>query len=380
VPWAAPEFVCQAVQLIIGGALDQGGEEHLGHRLGISPRHLRRLFHQHLGVTPDQFACSRRAHFARRLLDDSDLSITDIAFASGFSSVRQFNRTMTEVFRDSPSKLRECRRRTDRLVTDGGLLLRMPFRAPYDWNAVVRLLDERAVPGVESVIDGVYRRTISLDGAPGVVEVSPGGSDYLILRAHLPYWEGLIHVVERVAGIVGVADDMVEGVRHLSADQVIGPLVAAHPGLRVPGAWTGFEAAVAATAGRGVEAIVRELGIPVTGLGHHLTHLFPSADRLADSGPPNVRALARAVATDEIILDRATEPGDLLTVAPAAAHDIALRLGYRDAFPANDSRLRLAADMLGFSLADAAPAWRSWRALAATHLIRFALSSSSEAA
>jgi hypothetical protein len=91
-------------------------------------------------------------------------------------------------------------------------------------------------------------------------------------------------------------------------------------------------------------------------------------------------ALPGAVATDEIILDRATEPGDLLTVAPAAAHDIALRLGYRDAFPANDSRLRLAADMLGFSLADAAPAWRSWRALAATHLIRFALSCSSEAA
>jgi AraC family transcriptional regulator of adaptative response / DNA-3-methyladenine glycosylase II len=380
VPWAAPEFVCQAVQLIIGGALDEGGEERLGHRLGISPRHLRRLFHQHLGVTPDQFARSRRAHFARRLLDDSDLSITDIAFASGFSSVRQFNRAMTEVFRDSPSKLRGRRRRTDRLVTDGGLLLRMPFRAPYDWHAVVRLLDERAVPGVESVIDGVYRRTISLDGAPGVVEVSPGGSDYLILRAHLPYWEGLIHVVERVAGIVGVADDMVEGVRHLSADQVIGPLVVAHPGLRVPGAWTGFEAAVAAIAGRGVEAIVREFGIPVAGLGHGLTHLFPSAEQLAHSGSQNVRALARAVSADEIVLDRGTEPGDLLTVAPAAAHDIALRLGYRDAFPANDSRLRHAVDMLGFSLADAAPAWRSWRALAATHLISFALSSSSEAA
>ncbi len=380
VPWAAPELVCQAVRLIIGGALDEGGEEHLGHRLGISARHLRRLFHQHLGVTPDQFARSRRAHFARRLLDDSDLSITDIAFASGFSSVRQFNRTMTEVFRDSPSKLRERRRRTDRLVTDGGLLLRMPFQAPYDWNAVVRLLAERAVPGVESVIDGVYRRTISLDGAPGVVEVSLGGSDYLILRAHLPYWEGLIHVVERVAGIVGVADDMEEGVRHLSADQMIGPLVAAHPGLRVPGAWTGFEAAVAAIAGPRVEAIVREFGIPVAGLGHGLTHLFPSAEQLADSGPQNVRALARAVSADEIILDRATEPGDLLTFAPAAAHDIALRLGYRDAFPANDSRLRLAVDMLGFPLADAAAGWRSWRALAATHLIGFALSSSSAAA
>jgi AraC family transcriptional regulator of adaptative response / DNA-3-methyladenine glycosylase II len=379
-PWAAPEIVCRAVQLIIGGALDDGGEEHLGRRLGISARHLRRLFHQHLGVTPDQFARSRRAHFARRLLDDTDLSITDIAFASGFSSLRQFNRTMTETFRASPSELRAQRRRSDRLVTDGGLLLRMPFSAPYDWHAVVKLLAERAVPGIESVSDGVYRRTVSLDGAPGVVEVCAGGSNYLVLRAHLPYWEGLIHVVERVAGIVGLAEDMVEGVRVLGTDPAIGHLVAARPGLRVPGAWSGLEAAVAAMAGDGVAAIVQQFGVPVAGLGHDLTHLFPSAETLADSGPATVQALARAVAEGGVVLDRATEPADLLGVAPEAASEIALRLGYRDALPMNDSRLRRVFETLGISLADAATAWRPWRGLAAIHLIGHAICASSEAA
>jgi AraC family transcriptional regulator of adaptative response / DNA-3-methyladenine glycosylase II len=199
VPWQAPELVCRAVQLIIAGVLDDGRETELGARLGLSERHLRRLFRDHLGMTPDQFARSRRAHFARRLLDDTDLDIAEVAFASGFGSLRQFNRAMSEIFRATPSELRGRRRRADRLVTDGGLVLRMPFRAPYDWPAIAALLAQRAVPGVESIEDAVYRRTISLDGAPGVLEISAGGTDHLLLRAHLPYWEGLIHVVQRAS-------------------------------------------------------------------------------------------------------------------------------------------------------------------------------------
>lgn len=380
VPWAAPEFVCRAVQLIIGGALDDGSEADLGARLGMSARHLRRLFRQHLGLTPDQFARSRRAHFARRLLDDTDLGIADIAFASGFSSLRQFNRTMTEVFRATPSQLRARRRRGDRIVTDGGLALRLPFRAPYDWPKVAALLAERAIPGVESVNDGTYRRTVSLDGSPGVLEIFAGGPDHLVLRAHLPYWEGLIHVVERAAQIVGVDDDSAEGVRLLRSDAVIGPLVASCPGLRVPGAWSGFEAAVAAVAGNDIGAVVREFGEPVAGLAHGLTHLFPSPETLAASGPASIRSLARAVATREIIVDGATEPADLITVAPEAAHEIALRLGYRDAFPVTDSRLRHTADVLEISLTDVSPSWRPWRALAATHLISRAVCAPAEAA
>lgn len=150
----APELVCRAVQLIISGLLDDAGEAALGARLGVSARHLRRMFNEHLGVTPDQFARSRRTHFARRLLDDSDLSIADVAFASGFGSLRQFNRAMREVFRSAPGQLRERRRRGDRLTADGGLVLRMPFTPPYDWDATLDFLAERAIPGVESVVHG----------------------------------------------------------------------------------------------------------------------------------------------------------------------------------------------------------------------------------
>jgi AraC family transcriptional regulator of adaptative response / DNA-3-methyladenine glycosylase II len=200
----SPEFVCRAVQLIIDGVLDQGTEAVLAARLAVSPRHLRRLFADHLGVTPSQLARSRRAHFARRLLDDCDLNVADVAFASGFSSLRQFNREIREVFRASPRELRSRRRRTDRLAADGGLTVRLPFRPPFDWDRVVGFLADRAVPGVEWVQDRVYRRTISLDGAPGVLEVHPGGEDHLLLRAHLPYWEGLIHVVGRAGRMIGI--------------------------------------------------------------------------------------------------------------------------------------------------------------------------------
>ena len=160
----APELVCRAVQMIIAGALDTGTEAGLGERLAVSPRHLRRLFNDHLGVTPDQLARSRRAHFARRLLDDSDLTVADVAFASGFGSLRQFNRDMKLVFRASPVELRNRRRRADRLAADGGLAMRLPFAPPLDWDTLAAYLDDHAVPGVESVRDGVYRRTISLDG------------------------------------------------------------------------------------------------------------------------------------------------------------------------------------------------------------------------
>ena len=170
----APELVCRAVQLIIDGVLDTGTEASLGARLAVSPRHLRRIFTGHLGVTPDQLARSRRAHFARRLLDDTDLTVADVAFASGFASIRQFNRQMREVFRASPRELRDRRRRTDRLAADGGLTMRLPFEPPFDWDAMAAFFAGRAVPGVESVSDRVYRRTISLDGAPGVLEVHPG--------------------------------------------------------------------------------------------------------------------------------------------------------------------------------------------------------------
>ncbi|GAB1509274.1 DNA-3-methyladenine glycosylase 2 family protein [Actinophytocola sp. KF-1] len=351
----APEIVCRAVRLIIDGVLDGGTENALGARLGVSARHLRRMFHDHLGVTPDGFARSRRAHFARRLLDDTDVPITDVAFASGFGSLRQFNRAMREVFRATPKELRARRRRTDRLAADGGLLLRLPFTPPYDWPAVATFLARRAIPGVESVVDGVYRRTIVLDGEPGMLELGPGGADHLLLRAHLPYWEGVIHVVERAARLSGVDIDPVVARTELGRDPVLGPLVAARPGVRVPGVWAPFEVAVRAAVGPDeASALAERYGVPVPGLGYGLTHVFPSPEVLADAGEP-VADLAKAVAAGEE--HRGLDPD-------AAAHH-ALRTGARDAFPAGDPAVRSAVRALS---ADP-ERWRPWRSLAAVHLL-----------
>jgi AraC family transcriptional regulator of adaptative response / DNA-3-methyladenine glycosylase II len=394
----APEFVCRAVQLIINGVLDDADEAALGARLGVSARHLRRMFNDHLGVTPDQFARSRRAHFARRLLDDSDLSIADVAFASGFGSLRQFNRAMREVFRSPPRELRERRRRDDRLAADGGLLLRMPFTAPYDWEATLDFLAERAIPGVESVESGIYRRTIALDGAPGVLEVGPGGADHLLLRAHLPYWEGVIHVVERAARLVGIDSTPILASEQLAADATLEPLITSRPGVRVPGAWGPFEVAVHAVVSQELSApearsalarLARSFGTPIAGLTHGLTHAFPSAEALesvpADQyGVPGglgetVNALARAVVAEAVTLD-GSEPleelvGSLVAVPgvdDTVAHHIALRLGARDAFPAMDANVRRQLRRRGAPLDDlevTAESWRPWRALATIHLL-----------
>jgi AraC family transcriptional regulator of adaptative response / DNA-3-methyladenine glycosylase II len=331
----APELICRAVQLIIDGVLDAGTETALGARLAVSPRHLRRIFNDHLGVTPDQLARSRRAHFARRLLDDTNLTVTDVAFASGFASIRQFNRQMREVFRASPSELRDRRRRTDRLAADGGLTIRLPFEPPFDWDATAVFFAGRAVPGVESVSGRVYRRTISLDGAPGVLEVHPGGADHLLLRAHLPYWEGLIHLAERAGRMVGAG---------------VGAAA------RTPGAWGPFEAAVQAIvaqecanpgeARRQLGELVQRFGPGIAGLTHRLTHLFPSAEVLAAADladlnlPPatvkSLAALAARVVSGDIVLDHAVRRADLMTsltavtgIQPTTAHQITLRLGHR---------------------------------------------------
>jgi len=305
----APELVCQAVQMIIYGALDDGGTEAgLAGRVGLSPRHLRRLFRQHLGATPDQLARSRRAHFARRLLDDTDLTVLDIAFASGFGSLRQFNRTMQEVFRASPTELRRRRRRADRLAADGGLALRLPVLPGYDWDAVRDGLAARALPGVEAVDGDTYRRTITVGGAPGLLEISPGSNGYLLLRAHLPYWEGLIHVVGRVGRLLGIDTADAAQVAALSADAVLGALAGDRPGLAVPGAWSPFEIGVWAILTRGrdpgaaaqrLAAVVTSLGTRVPGLSAGLTHTFPGAEAvtagsLAATGLPAADATAVA--------------------------------------------------------------------------------------
>jgi AraC family transcriptional regulator, regulatory protein of adaptative response / DNA-3-methyladenine glycosylase II len=399
VAWTAPELVCRAVQLILDGELDRGTEAELGRRLGISARHLRRLFAAELGVTPDGLARSARAHFARRLLDDTNLTVTEIAFAAGFGSLRQFNRVCREVFRESPRMLRARRRASDRLAADGGLCLRLPFNGSLDWNALVAYLAARAIPGVEHVFGNTYRRTVVIAGDPGVLELFPGGDDHLVLRAHLPHWEELIHVVGRARRIANLDFDLDEPTTQLADDPTVGRLLETRPGLRPPGSWDPFETGVRTIVGRQVTVaaantiagrLVARLGSPVPGLGPFgLSHTFPSAERLVTADLAGVgltraragavRSFARAVADEAVRLDRSVSLDRLVASLTAldglgawTAQYLALRLGEPDACPMTDLDLQRAFALHGPQsagpLRDAAERWRPWRALATTHL------------
>jgi AraC family transcriptional regulator of adaptative response / DNA-3-methyladenine glycosylase II len=395
---SGPELVCRAVALVLDGALDDGAtERELGARLGVSPRHLRRLFGEHLGASPDQLARSRRAHFARRLLDDTDLTVTEVAFASGFGSVRQFGRVCREVFRAAPGELRARRRAGDRLAADGGLVLRLPFQPPLAWEAMLGYFRVRAIAGVEDVAGETYRRTVRIDGDPGAIELTRGGESHLLLRVHLPHWEGLIHHVQRARRIFNLDADTTR----LGGDPLTGKLVRTRPGLRPPGAWDPFEIGVRAIVGQQVSVIaagtvtarlVARCGTPVDGLAPlGLTHLFPTPAELAEADlwdlgltaarERAVRAFAHAVAEDRIELDRSRPLAQLLdsiTAVPGlgawTAHYVAFRLGEADAFPAADLGIRRAlAELLGtgVSTRDAeqlAEPWRPYRAYVAAHL------------
>ncbi|MDR3034176.1 MAG: helix-turn-helix domain-containing protein, partial [Kitasatospora sp.] len=181
--------------MVLAGALDDGTEPELARRLGVSQRHLRRLFHAHLGATADQVARFHRVHRACRLLEDSRLSVTEIASAAGYGSLRQLNRSFQQVFHASPSELRARRRGPGRLAADGGLPLRLWYQGQLDWAALLGCLAAQPVQGVEHVGRQHYRRTVAIDGDAGVLELRPGGSGHLVLVAYLPHWDQLVHVV-----------------------------------------------------------------------------------------------------------------------------------------------------------------------------------------
>ncbi len=393
--------MCRAVRLIIDGVLDEGTEHDLGARLGISARQLRRLFGEHLGLTPDQLACSCRAHFARRLLDDTDLPFAEVAFAAGYGSVRQFNRSCLDIFRATPTELRARRRVKDRLAADGGLALRLPCQHPLDWDAMLGYFADHAIGGVEDVCSGSYRRTVLIDGDLGVIDLSYGGPEHLVLRAHLPHWQGLVHIARRARRIFSLDADVETANRHLGADPHLGALVRARPGIRPPGAWDPFEAGIAvivserasrSDAAQLIRRVVRRHGALVPGLGPlGLTHLFPAPSHLASadlcglglgrSRIAEIRAFARAVADSGVNLDRVDRLDTLMEsvaatrgISAEAAHALGWRLGEPDALPGAVPWLqRSLSCAAGRAVTpgeaeQAAEGWRPWRAYAIAHL------------
>jgi len=389
----APELVCRALRAIADGALDGATEDELAARLGVSARHLRRMFETHVGATPAEVARSRRAHFARRMLDDTDLPFTKVSAAAGFNSVRQFNRVMKDVFRFTPHELRARRRAPGRVVADGGLDLRMPYCPPLAWTSLLAFLAPRAIPGVEAVdlAHGTYRRVVELAGAPGVVEAWDEPDQHALrLRVHLPAFDGLVHLLASIRRQFDLDADPTEIDAVLARDRTLRPLVRARRGVRVPGAVDPFEVAVRAVLGQQVSVagattlagrLVERFGTPVPGLAPlGLTHQFPVPETLAGAdlaavGITKARAraldaLATAVATGDLELDRARGLDETLAelqalpgFGPWTANYVAMRAcDERDAFPASDLGLRRA---LGDDPVARAEAWRPWRAYGA---------------
>ena len=425
-PEGFSEGVARALVMISDGYLDDHAEAGLAARLGYSARHLRRVFLAEVGATPAQVARSRRAHFARRLLDESDLTVTDIAFAAGFRSVRQMNRVMADTFRFPPSELRRRGRRGRGRgpapdsggspdSADGGLSLRIPYRGRLDFGAMAAYLGSRAIPGVENVSPGDgglrYFRTVELCGSPGAIEVTAGTDGqrggHLAVTAHLPTFASLIDLVAGVRRLFGLDEDHRRAVAALAGDELLGPLVAEAPGWRYAGAFDGFETAVRIVVGQQISVAgastmtgrLALLGPRVEGLGRlGLERLFPGPETLARADLAGMgftggrirtlAALSSAVADGSLVLERGESVArtrDVLLslpgVGPWTTELIAMRvLGDPDAFPASDLGLRKGfAALVGASspvpaaeLQQAAERWRPHRSLAAAHLWRAA--------
>ncbi|WP_419930488.1 AlkA N-terminal domain-containing protein [Candidatus Poriferisodalis sp.] len=412
-----PAPVAAALLHINDGYLDSHDEETLATHVGYSGRQLRRLFEQHVGATPTTIARSRRAHFARCLIDDTDLTFAEIARAAGFGGPRQLHRAMTSVFCFTPTELRSKRSGSDYAELDGGLVLTVPTLAPYDFNAFVEHQDCRSIPGVEAVVADetgpTYVRSFSACGHPGIAEVAalPGEREHLQLRLHLPTYDSIIDAVSRVRTLLGTDEDPAAAAATLGKDPVIGPLVRTTPGLRVPRAWDRFETAVRIIVGQQISLaaastlsgrIAERFGTPIDPVLEccddvlvPLTHLFPSATTLASAGGTGFDGLgftqqriativgfSQAVADGELDLTAVdtldatvSRLCELPGIGPWTAHLIAMRVfGHDDAFPASDLGLRRAAERLvgrpvgARELEALADSWRPYRSWAAQHL------------
>lgn len=395
--------VSRALALIEAGALDNGDVDSLAERLGVGERQLRRLFQQHVGASPIAVAQTRRVLLAKQLLHETRLPMAEVAMAAGFGSVRRFNETFQQLFDRPPAKLRRLGG-ADVAAGDGGATIRLPYRAPYDWEAMLAFLTARAIPGVEVVRDGCYARTLSVGQARGVVMIEPGEGAYLKVTLRFPKVEAWPAVIARIRRVFDLAADPAVIEAHLSEDPDLAPLVAARPGLRAPGAWDGFELAVRAVLGQQITVhAARLLAGKITALHGQpledeaantlgLTHFFPEPASLAlvdveTLAMPRARGraltgLAAAAAADPELFGMRRSLDDAVAALRAlpgigewTAQYIAMRaLREPDAFPSADIGLMRALE--GPDGARPSPAellaraerWRPWRAYAASHL------------
>jgi AraC family transcriptional regulator of adaptative response / DNA-3-methyladenine glycosylase II len=383
--------VSRALRLIGDGALDADGVDRLADRLGVTARHLRRLFLQHLGATPLQVALTRRVQFAKKLIDETRLPFSQVALASGFGSLRRFNGQIKRTYSRTPTNLRRLASRTTPKDCPHGTesyRFRLSYRPPYDWPAMLAFVAARATPGVESVGEGAYRRTITVDGRHGSIAVSHALTGHALdLEVRFPDPRSLLFIVERVRRMFDLGADPAVIAEQLGADPLLREPLTRHPGVRTPGAWDGFELSVRAILGqqisvRGATTIAGRMaaafGTPIDA-GAGLERLFPTPAQLAAAPIEEagviaararaIRAVARGVADGSIVFCPGAGTASLTAIPGIGdwtAQYIAMRaFGEPDAFPSGDLILRQQAGCGTARALDArSAAWRPWRAYA----------------
>ncbi|HEV3046835.1 MAG TPA: Ada metal-binding domain-containing protein [Solirubrobacteraceae bacterium] len=396
------DMVGRAMRLIADGVVDREGVVGLASRLGYTERHVHRQLVAVVGAGPLALARAQRAQTARILLETTDVSITDVAFAAGFRSVRQFNATVQEVFALAPRALRARALRYGRSEDSGAISLRLPYRAPFDAAGTIAFLALRAVPGVEEACAGVYRRSLLLPNGPGAVELKPA-EGCVRARFLLSDLRDLAAAMQRSRALLDLDSDPHSVLDALGADRLLGPLVRGAPGRRVPGTVDGHELAVRAVLGQQVSVkgartlagrLVARYGEPLERPLGAVTHAFPTAQALVRADARQlampvarrrallglVSALARGEVAVDAGADRVETRRRLLAlpgVGPWTAEYVAMRaLRDPDAFIASDLGVRHALERLGRTAQAARPAevealaerWRPYRAYAVAHL------------
>ncbi|WP_022964402.1 AlkA N-terminal domain-containing protein [Halopseudomonas pelagia] len=398
--WAGTSaVVSRALALIEAGALDNGSLEALAERVGLGTRQLRRLFIKHLGAAPSSVAQTRRLLLAKQLIHQTRLPMSDVALGSGFASIRRFNEAFSQLYGRPPSSLRGVR---SSVAEHADIILLLPYRPPYDWEAMLDFLQRRAIAGMEQVVDGIYQRTIRIGADVGVVCVEHvPARQALRVKIGFSQLQALPSIIDRLRRMFDLKADPDAISRLLSREPMLAPLLAARPGLRVAGAWDAFEVAVRAILGQQVAVaagvtlvsrLVARLGEPLAAPSvSGLTRYFPEPEAfdpevILTLGMPRSRAaalvnLACACLAEPGLLERQRDLSHTLTrlcalpgIGEWTANYIAMRaMQESDAFLASDVALQRALAGGGVrpdakQLLALAEQWRPWRAYAVMHL------------
>ncbi len=389
-------LIDRALAMIADGALQEGSVDDLAARIGVGARQLRRLFIDRMGVAPLALHTTRRLLLAKQLLTETDLPATQIALAAGFGSVRRFNAAFQEGCGLAPTQIRRARRQ----AAGGGLTLRLCYRPPFDFAAMLAFLGKRAMPGLERVTTHSYERLAGSADAPLrlTVTADPPRSE-LHLRIDGADPRAIPDLVHRVRRLFDLDADLTPVQRAFASEPLLARGIAERPGLRVPGGWDGFEIAVRAILGQQISVagattlagrLVHKFGTACAIVGDGFDRLFPPPEALRDAalesiGLPraraaSLRALAAAVAEGDVDFSAGQRLDDFVTrlcappgIGTWTAHYVAMRaLGHPDAYPAGDLVLRQAlGDGSALSARECearSQPWRPWRAYAVLHL------------